>query len=135
MRICSQLVSEIFSKIKIAARSTVFALTLGLLLPVAIAQETPITNPPPPTLPGLTPNPTQPDSSVARMAEKMARERNAQRQQKIVEDSARLLKLAQQLNTDVSKSNKYTLSLSVVKEAGEIEKLAKTIKDKMKEGY
>lgn len=135
MRICSQILSEIFQKIKVAARPTVFALALGLVIPAASAQQTPINNSPPPTIPGLSPNPAQPDSSEARMAEKMARQRNNERQKQIVDDSAHLLKLAQQLNADVSKSNKYTLSLPVVKEAAEIEKLAKTIKDKMKEGY
>lgn len=110
-------------------------LSLALLASAAGAQQTPQTPPSHPELPGLSPNPAQSDTAVERMSEKMAHARNSERQQEIVADSARLLKLAQQLNTDVARSNKYTLSLSVVKEAGEIEKLAKTIKDKMKEGY
>ncbi len=68
------------------------------------------------------------------MAEQMAIARNAQRQKQIVSESARLLVLAQNLNADVNKSNKDELSISVVKEAEEIEKLAKSIKDKMRYG-
>lgn len=107
-----------------------------MLAPVVHAQQTQTTNPPAEqNIPGLSPNPRQPDNSMARMAERMARQRNTDRQKQIVADTAQLLKLAQQLNIDVSKSNKNTLSLNVVREASEIEKLAKTIKDKMKEGY
>lgn len=108
-----------------------------MLAPAAPAQQTPPTTTVPTDrgMPGLSPNPRQPDGTMAHMAERMARQRNTDRQKEIVADTARLLKLAQQLNVDVSKSNKDTLSLAVVKEANEIEKLAKTIKDKMKEGY
>lgn len=106
-----------------------------MLVPAVHAQQTPTTNAPEQKLPGLSPNPTQPDNAMAHMSERMARQRNTDRQKQIVADTAQLLKLAQQLNVDVSKSDKNTLSLDVVKEAGEIEKLAKTIKDKMKEGY
>lgn len=68
------------------------------------------------------------------MAEQMAIARNAQRQKQIISESNRLLVLAQNLNADVNKSNKDELSISVVKEAEEIEKLAKSIKDKMRYG-
>lgn len=120
-------------KLKYAALLLVASL---MLAPALRAQQTPTTtNTTEPNIPGLSPNPTQPDGSTAHMAERMARERNVDRQKAIVADTAQLLKLAQQLNIDVSKSNKDQLSLTVVKEAGEIEKLAKTIKDKMKEGY
>lgn len=69
------------------------------------------------------------------MREKMAVERNDLRQQKIISDTAQLLALAQKLNAEVAKSNKDMLSVSIVKEAGEIQKLAKSIKDKMRNGY
>lgn len=105
------------------------------LAPAIHAQQTQTTNPPEQNIPGLSPNPNQPENAMTHMAERMARQRNTDRQKQIVADTAQLLKLAQQLNIDVSKSNKNTLSLNVVREAGEIEKLAKTIKDKMKEGY
>lgn len=68
------------------------------------------------------------------MTARMSELRNTDRQKQIVADTAHLLQLAQKLNEDVSKSDKNQLSLTVVKEAEEIEKLAKTIKDKMKNG-
>lgn len=118
---------------------TCSALLLGALLmlaPAARAQQTPQTTIPQQSgIPGLSPNPHQPDDTMEHMSERMARQRNTNRQKDIVSDTNQLLKLAQQLKVDVSKSDKNTLSLNVVREAGEIEKLAKTIKDKMKEGY
>lgn len=55
-----------------------------------------------------------------------------QRRQEISDDSARLLKLASDLKTEVDKTNKDTLSLGVIRKAEEIEKLAHSVKDKMK---
>ena len=64
--------------------------------------------------------------------QQQAERRNTQRQQDIVNDTEKLLSLAQQLKAEVDKSNKGQLSLSVVKKAEEIEKLAKAVKEKMK---
>lgn len=87
------------------------------------------------TVPGLIPTNTEPpDASTRHMMEDMAQRRNAVRQKEIVSDTAKLLDLAQKLNNDVSKSDKNTLSLSVLKDADEIEKLAHAIKDKMRNG-
>ena len=47
-------------------------------------------------------------------------------------DTDILLKLANELKQDVDKSNENTLSLEVVKKAEEIEKLAHSVKEKMK---
>jgi hypothetical protein len=87
-------------------------------------------------LPGAAPNPAgDEDNPVARqMSIQQAIKRNNQRQQQIVDDTTKLLELAQQLKDEVDKSTKNTLSLSVVKKADEIEKLAKAVKEKMREG-
>lgn len=69
-----------------------------------------------------------------RMATQLALKRNSARQQQIVDDTNKLLDLAKQLKDEVEKSNKNQLSVSVVKKAEEIEKLAKSVKDKMKNG-
>ncbi|HET8635437.1 MAG TPA: hypothetical protein VFL96_01155, partial [Acidobacteriaceae bacterium] len=61
-------------------------------------------------------------------------ERNSDRQKKIEADTAHLLDLAKELHAAVVKSNKNTLSIDVVKDADEIEKLAKSIKEKMRDG-
>lgn len=75
-----------------------------------------------------------PDPEQSHMLHKMVKERNMIRQQTIVDDTERLLALAKQLKDAVDKSNKDQLSLSVVNTAAEIEKLAKTVKEKMRDG-
>jgi hypothetical protein len=68
--------------------------------------------------------------------EKMEHERekamNKQRQTSLQKDTDHLLELATQLKAYVDKSNEHTLSLDVVKKADEIEKLAKSVKEKMR---
>lgn len=54
------------------------------------------------------------------------------RQRKIVDDTARLLRLANELKDDVEKSSKDTMSLDVIRKADEIEKLAHDVKNRMK---
>lgn len=71
--------------------------------------------------------------------EKMERERekalNKQRQTNLQKDTERLLQLATELKQYVDKTNEHTLSLDVIKKADEIEKLAKSVKDKMRGSY
>ena len=64
--------------------------------------------------------------------EQQARMRNNERQKQLVDDTAKLLCLANELKTEVDKSSKDTLSLDVVRKADEIEKLAHSVKEKMK---
>ena len=66
--------------------------------------------------------------------EKMADRRNSERQKQLVADTEKLFQLAQQLRDEVAKSNKDQLSVPVVKKSEEIEKLARSVKDKMR-GY
>jgi hypothetical protein len=61
-----------------------------------------------------------------------AKLRNADRQKQLVADTQKLVALANELKADVEKSNKDTLSLDVVRKADEIEKLAKSVREKMK---
>ena len=79
-------------------------------------------------------NNNAPDPSRAHMLRAMTRERNELRQKEIVDDTQQLVGLAKQLQAAVAKSNKNELSLEVVNTAAEIEKLAKTVKDKMRDG-
>ena len=67
------------------------------------------------------------------VAEKMAIARNDERQKRLQSDTAQLLALATKLKEDVDKTDKYTLSLDVLKRTAEIEKLAKSIRERMKE--
>jgi hypothetical protein len=57
---------------------------------------------------------------------------NVERKRQITDDSAKLLKLASDLKAEVDKTSKDTLSLGVIRKADEIEKLAHTVKEKMK---
>jgi hypothetical protein len=57
---------------------------------------------------------------------------NGERRKQISDDSARLLKLATELKTEVDKTTKDTLSLGVIRKADEIERLAHSVKEKMK---
>ena len=68
------------------------------------------------------------------MQEQMAERRNSERQRQLVADTEKLFHLAEQLRDEVSKSNKDQLSIPVMKKSEEIEKLAKSVKEKMR-GY
>jgi hypothetical protein len=57
---------------------------------------------------------------------------NAERLKQIAEDSTLLLKLATELKAEVDKTTKDMLSVSVIRKADEIERLAHNMKEKMK---
>jgi hypothetical protein len=54
------------------------------------------------------------------------------KQKQIAEDSTKLLKMATELKAEVDKTNKDTLSVTVIRKADAIEKLARQVKDSMK---
>ena len=58
---------------------------------------------------------------------------NGDRKKQIVDDSTRLLNMAIALKAEVDKTTKDTLSLNVIRKADEIEKLARNVKEKMKQ--
>jgi len=62
----------------------------------------------------------------------LVKKQNAQRQQDIKKDTDQLLELATELKQYVDKTNENIISLDVIKKAEQIEKLAKSVKDKMK---
>ena len=66
------------------------------------------------------------------MEQEQAKMRNLDRQKRLAADTDKLLALATELKAQVAKSNKDTLSLDVVRKADEIEKLAHSVKEKMK---
>ena len=57
---------------------------------------------------------------------------HAQIQKQLTEDTDKLLALAKQLKEEVDKSNGGTLPVDAVKKAAEIEKLAKSVKSKLR---
>jgi len=58
---------------------------------------------------------------------------DTERKKQIADESAQLLDMALALKAEVDKTTKDTLSLNVIKKADQIEKLAKSVKDKMKQ--
>lgn len=58
---------------------------------------------------------------------------DSQRRKQISAESTQLLAMAVELKAEVDKTNKDTLSLKVIRKADAIEKLAKTVKEKMKQ--
>jgi hypothetical protein len=58
---------------------------------------------------------------------------NAERQKVLVSDTAKLLKLAQELNTEVASSTANSLSPDQMRKIANIEKLAHSVKQKMSE--
>lgn len=53
-------------------------------------------------------------------------------QKQLADDTAKLLTLANELKAELDKSSKNTLSLSVIKKAEQVEKLAHKVRDEMK---
>jgi len=66
------------------------------------------------------------------MEKDMAKKANQQRQADLKRDTEKLFKLASELKDYVGKTNENVLSLDVLKKAEEIEKLAHSVKEKMK---
>src|ERR1700719_2037336 len=62
----------------------------------------------------------------------MEKRANEQRQAELKRDAERLLKLSTELKEYVDKSNQNILSLDVIKKADEIEKLAHSVKTRMR---
>jgi hypothetical protein len=62
----------------------------------------------------------------------MEKKANEQRQAELKRDAERLLKLSTELKEYVDKSNQNILSLDVIKKADEIEKLAHSVKTRMR---
>ncbi len=76
--------------------------------------------------------PGDPDEIRDKLAREMAKKANAERQAVLKADTEKLLKLSTELKEYVDKTNENVLSLEVLKKAEEIEKLAKSVKEKMK---
>lgn len=73
------------------------------------------------------------DQAQKEMQDRMLREANKKRQAEIREQTEKLFQLATELKAAVEKSNENMLSLEVVRKADEVEKLAKKVRDKMKD--
>ena len=109
-----------------------FSVILGFAL-LAMSLLSSAQNVPPPNgLPPINGQTGQDQRTQNRIEREMAKKAAKERQAAIKRDTDKLLELATQLKESVDKSSEDTLSLDVVKKAEEIEKLAKSVKDKMK---
>lgn len=100
----------------------------GAQLLVAQRQSAP---PPSPEL-SRPPLPSDDDDARSKAERDMAKRANRERQAAIQRDTDKLLELATQLKENVDKSSENTLSMDVIKKAEEIEKLAHSVREKMK---
>ena len=111
-------------------QARIFAFILFLLFP-AWAQNSAPRRPP---IPDISNNPPLTDADEARsriekdMAKKAAKERVAA----LKNDTDKLLKLSIELKNSVDKSDENVLSVDVIRKADQIEKLARSVKDRMK---
>ena len=107
-------------------RVPVWILFLLLAIP-CLAQRVQVQQAPP-----GEPDLNDPESARARIASDMAKKAAKERVAALRTDTDKLLRLSIELKTYVDKSDENVLSLDVIKKADEIEKLAKSVKDKMK---
>lgn len=81
---------------------------------------------------GVNPSMSDEDEARARITHEMEKRAAKERVAALKSDTDRLLKLSVELKSYVDKSDENVLSIEVVKKADEIEKLAKSVKEKMK---
>jgi hypothetical protein len=79
-----------------------------------------------------TATPPEADEGRDRIVRDMAKKANQERQAALKNDTDKLVRLTAELKDYVDKTNENMLSLNVLKKAEEIEKLARSVKDKMK---
>jgi hypothetical protein len=114
----------------------------GMALTVAQVSQAPTLPISPPPLDGarnpysLGPDPNQ-DPALHRAMQEAAKKRNIERQTKLVSDSDRICALAQELIDEINKSgsdkgSRDSLSVVSGKKMDEIQKLAKSVKDRMR---
>jgi len=110
---------------------TILSCMLGfVLIHSSLAFEQRQTAPPQdPTRPVV---PSDDDEARNKAERDMAKRANHERQAAIQRDTDKLLELATQLKENVDKSTENTLSMDVIKKAEEIEKLAHSVREKMK---
>jgi hypothetical protein len=72
------------------------------------------------------------DESLANQQKEMAKKANLERQAELKRDTDKLFQLSTELKQYVDKTSENVLSLDVLKKADEIEKLAHSVKVKMK---
>jgi hypothetical protein len=122
-------VRSIFSLSFFVLFASLFFLTLASAQDAGQPQGFP-TSPMP--MPGQKPTSSPEDEQRAKIERDMAKKANQARQAQLKRDTDKLLQLSTELKQYVDKTNENVLSFEVIKKAEEIEKLARSVKDKMK---
>ncbi len=94
------------------------------------SSKTPQSSQPPPLSNPAGKDPA--DAAVSEVQHKQEKLRQDERQKRLISDSDKLLALATQLHEEVAKTDKNILSVDVIRRADEIERLAHTVKERMK---
>ena len=105
-------------------------LLFALVVSTRSAEQTPQSPVPNPPFPSQ--EPTTDQETQDRIQKEMAKKANQERQAQLKRDTEHLYKLATELKQYVDKTNENTLSVDVIRKAEEIEKLAHSVKEKMK---
>jgi hypothetical protein len=113
-------------------QSIAWTLFFCLLFAIPSKAQAPVPNTRPLGRTGSVPATDDASEAQQQQAHDLAKKANQSREAAIKADTDKLLKLAVELKDYVDKSNENVLSLDVVKKADEIEKLAHSVKDKMK---
>lgn len=109
------------------------ALAMVLTTSAGWAQQAPASNNPTTGIPSAVGHGAADDGPFASVSrERLEKGRQTDRQKRLLADTNRLLALATELKADMDKTTKDTLSIDVIKKAEEIEKLAKSVKDRMR---
>jgi hypothetical protein len=88
----------------------------------------------PPNAQSAPPDPSHQAATPAKQTkQEKANAADNERKKQIADESSQLLSMALALKAEVDKTNKDTLSINVIRKADEIEKLAHTVKEKMKQ--
>jgi membrane-associated HD superfamily phosphohydrolase len=124
--------TEIFEVTVIAMRWLVFLLLVNLIRVPELHAEGQELSQAQVQLPRTPREDTVEDEARRKFERDQQKKANEERFQKVKEDTEKLVQLSNQLKEYVGKANEHTLSLDVIKKAEEIERLAKSVKDKMR---
>lgn len=106
--------------------------SLSLLLLVLACPSPSFSATPAPAQDARHPLPPVDEPDRQALEKEMAKKANQERQAQLRRDTENLYRLSSELKQYVDKSSENTLSLEVIKKAEEIEKLAHSVKEKMK---
>jgi len=110
-------------------KKIIFAGSVVIMVAVAVS-----VGPPAPAAKAIQFERAQTQSQAEKdMMDRQLHEANKKRQQDIRNDTDKLFQLASELKAAVDKTNENLLSLEVVRKADEVEKLAKRVKEKMRD--